>query len=139
MGQRDRSPEVDGERPVDLVGPVHRQAPGRREPGVGDQDVDLPGRGDESLDLGGIGEIGRDHRGARLLGERGEHVDTPAAEHEIRTLGTQAARDRRPDAACRARQEDPLTGELQPTTPPAGIPRSEPASAAGRLRPARTP
>ena len=80
--------------------------------GVCHEDVDLAGVGSEAGDLATVGEVDGQRAGARLRGQRLEHVAAPAGQDQVRATGPQGSGDRLSDAACGAGEKDGGAGDL---------------------------
>ena len=87
-----------------------------RQPGVGDQHVDVAGLAQQRVDGVGIGEVGDDRPPADLRRQRLEHVRRRPVSVSEAPRAASAARDRLAEAARRARQQDPRTVELHANT-----------------------
>jgi hypothetical protein len=109
--------EVDPQRPHDLLGAEIRQQTGARQPGVGDEDVDLARLGREPLGGAGLGQVGR-QRPVPIAGQLGRQG--------FKSLGVTAAEDQL-GVLCRQRLDD------RPAQSPGGT--GEQRFAAGKFHP----
>ena len=115
--EQHRRAQVDGQRAVDLLGENEFSRPLPGQPGVGDEHVDLARLGEQPRRRVGLGEVGDDRAPAELGRQRLEHVGAPPGQRQhARRARASAARDRLPEPAGRAGQQDPRAVELHANT-----------------------
>ena len=79
-------------------------APGRRQRGVGDEDVHLARLADAAASTSrALGQVDRERAAAELRGQRLEHVGAATRQDQLRAAPGERARDRLADAPCGAR------------------------------------
>ena len=110
VGEDDRGPEVDVDRPVDLFDRVGRQASGARDGRIGHQHVDVASRYGQTGDRVRVRQVGRQNLGAELVGQGLEHGDPATGQDRLGTSRRQSPGDRRARRGPVSRT--PLAGEL---------------------------
>ncbi len=106
MCEHHRGAQVHVERAVDFIHGERIDRAGRRERGVGDQDVDVACLLGEAFDLGRHGQIDGHRLGAELRRELLERVAASAGHGQTPTTIDHCLRDRVPDSAGGARQQN---------------------------------
>ena len=104
--EHNRRAQVHREDRVELSRRERAQMTGRRQRRIRDQDVDLAGGGDEPLELLGVREVADDRTPANARREPLELFDPATGEHESGTASGERSRDRPPNAAGGARQQN---------------------------------
>jgi hypothetical protein len=81
--ERDRGPQVDLDRAVDVFGPQHCEPSTSRQRGVRNEHVDHPDAAKQPLDLLATRQISLQDLCPKLVRERRERVGSAPGQHEL--------------------------------------------------------